>query len=271
MSVEHHRCESAHVSEPDYQLPFIERKELTPESLCRLHFPVTNGRTLETLKTLYPGRPIVLPSQVHGTSVRVVDRFSEPITPNCDGLITRDPTVIIGARGADCPIVIATNGEMRGIMHSGWRGTLADAQGELIRAMKDLGAKTEGILVYVSPGIQSCCYEVPLDDAPLYRIERFEEAYPDEAVIYRDKLVYIDLQSAIRAALIAQGIPLEHIDIDSRCTCCHVGDGQSAAQLFPSHRREDLARTGALVTTIEDSNWQETQSKTPTARSREKE
>lgn len=223
-----------------------ERGALTESHSYQLSWPIPHGQEVTLLGALFPGRRLILPDQVHGTDVKYVDRFS-PATPQCDGLITDDPSVVLLARGADCPIITAAAGRVSGIMHSGWKGTLADAPGELIYAMVQVGAQKSDIRIHVSPGIRQCCYEVPIDDNQ-DRIQRFEEAYPDIAVEYRGPRVFLNLQRAIVQSLLSQGLDLEQIHIDPRCTCC-------SQDTLPSHRREGHARTTSLVGAVFDQKW----------------
>lgn len=224
-----------------------EQRRLTEWATYQIHTSVALNSEQTTLALLYPNSKVVLPEQVHSGDLTFVDRFTRSPAHNSDGLITDDEQVILAARGADCPIVAISDGRVRGLMHSGWRGTLADAPGELVYAMGKLRADPVMMRVYVSPGIRSCCYALPLDD-PHERADRFRRAYGTSCVLHSDSWPMLDLQWAVQQSLLDAGIQQEHIVIDRRCTCC-------SSQFFPSHRREGALRQANLVVTLSDSSW----------------
>jgi polyphenol oxidase len=102
-----------------------------------------------------------------------------------------------------------------GMVHSGWRGTIAEIVAKAAREM-DGGA----IRAYIGPCIRGCCYEVSEELA-----ERFAERFGQEVVKGR----YLDLPRAIERNLKEVGVGEVH-DL-GLCTGCRT-------DLFFSHRKQ---------------------------------
>ncbi|MBI4185593.1 polyphenol oxidase family protein [Candidatus Berkelbacteria bacterium] len=219
-----------------------ERREL-PGALLQLHWPLAESALTTTLTQMHPSRHVIVPEQIHSSTIASVDRTTAPLREGVDGLVTTDHTVMIAAYGADCPIVSASDGQVRGIVHSGWRGTLDSAPERLIESMVQAGATRTDLQVHVSPGIRDCCYTVDILDDPYDRTNRFKEQFGPQVVSHRNELTFLNLQGAIRLSLLSAGIEINQLVVDPRCTTCH--DEQ-----FPSYRRQGQTAP-RLVTTLQ--------------------
>jgi len=112
------------------------------------------GFTPEQLKTA---------EQVHGDVVAVVDRDSAPLAMGADGLITRDPSVLLGIYVADCGAVFLADRKSGsvGLVHSGKKGSELGISAKAIQAMaREFGADPADITVHLSPCIRPPSYEV---------------------------------------------------------------------------------------------------------------
>ena len=171
-------------------------------------------------------------SQVHGVAAQVIagdeDR-DEAMRSVGDILASRAPGVGCGVRTADCvPILIAdrASGAVTAI-HSGWKGTVANAAAAGVRALRDLVGSRGDLLAAVGPHIEACCFEVGADvAAELAACSSLGEA----AVIAGDK-PRVDLRRIVRAQLEAEGLAAEAIDDVRGCT---VGERDR----FHSYRRD---------------------------------
>jgi copper oxidase (laccase) domain-containing protein len=72
-----------------------------------------------------------------------------------DALITSEHDLCLSVAVADCVPVALVGGEDVGMVHSGWRGTLAGVAEKAARLME-----SKGVRAYVGPSIRRCCYEV---------------------------------------------------------------------------------------------------------------
>jgi YfiH family protein len=138
---------------------------------------------------------------------------------------------------ADCVPVLLADPETGAVaaVHAGWRGTLARAAAEGVRALRrEAGAAPERLLAAVGPSIGPCCYEVSPELAARFRAEL-------GPVVREDGGVRLDLWAANRRVLEEAGLPAARIEVLGLCTAC---DGR-----FFSHRR-DAGRTGRQVAFI---------------------
>jgi hypothetical protein len=105
--------------------------------------------------------------QVHGDAVLVVG----PAGPRHDvhghlhgigdGLVTAEPGVTLGVRGADClPVLFAdVEAGVVGACHCGRPGVVAGIVPATVAAMRELGASA--ITAWIGPHVCGRCYEVP--------------------------------------------------------------------------------------------------------------
>ena len=202
--------------------------------------------------------------QVHGRGVVRVD-FEEsgrggPLGSSslgqADALMTNSPGVAVMTLHADClPIILVDPGVLAVcVIHSGWRGTVADVPGAAIAAMvEQFGASPERIVAMIGPGIRSCCYEVGDEVIAGWREVAGDSA--NESIEVGPRRWHLDLPKANRWLLMRAGISPEHIDDQALCTRCN-GD-----QWF-SHRGQgpETGRFAAMVgiapaTSEESDSW----------------
>jgi purine-nucleoside/S-methyl-5'-thioadenosine phosphorylase / adenosine deaminase len=176
-----------------------------------------------------PPERLVVPGQVHGTSVAWVSDedagrgavASESVIGGHDGLLTRAAGLGLAISYADCvPVVIAADGEEGpafATVHAGWRGMLAGIVGA---AARELGRGRRLTAAVVGPSIGPCCFTV---DEELGR--RFRARFPDSAGAST-----VDLWRCARRELEAAGVPPAAIAVAGLCT--------STDRRFFSHRRD---------------------------------
>jgi YfiH family protein len=170
--------------------------------------------------------------QVHGARVVRLDAACDP-GEEADAVVSMVPGVAATVSVADCvPVLLADPGSGAvAAVHAGWRGTLARAAGEGVRALaREAGTAPARLLATVGPSIGPCCYEISADLAGT-----FAGAF-GPAVIRAGDRPHLDLWSASRAVLLGAGLAPDRVEILGRCTSCE-------RDLFFSHRR-DAGRTG---------------------------
>lgn len=195
-----------------------------------------------------PG-PAVVVRQVHGT--RVLPAHRPPGTGGeewvslgeADGLVSDRPGLPLAVFCADCAPVYLCDPHRRvvGLLHAGWRGTLAGVVARGLEAMADLaGSRPEDVLAAVGPCLGPCCYQVG-EDVRL----RATRALGEEAgsvLSARAGGLYFDLPGTISLLLGRAGVPRDRIYLSGMCTACHP-------QLFWSHRR-DRGVTGRMAAVL---------------------
>jgi len=129
---------------------------------------------------------------------------------------------------ADCVPVALVGGREVGMVHSGWRGTLAGVSG---KAARELGGS--GVRAYIGPSIRRCCYEVSEELAG-----RFAAEFGDGVVSGR----YLSLQSAIGIDLRRAGVEVHDLGLCSGCR----------PDLFYSHRKGGPLTGRNLASIVKD-------------------
>jgi YfiH family protein len=157
-------------------------------------------------------RPWKTVRQVHGSTVAAVDATTGPLG-DADALVTRDRTVAIAIRTADCaPIVLASPDGMIGVVHAGWRGLLAGVIEQAVDEMAASGASD--IQAAIGPCIHAECYAFSGGDLDLVAA-RYGEGVRGHTT---DGAVALDMVAGVRAALAARGV--EVADVVDSCTAC---------------------------------------------------
>lgn len=186
--------------------------------------------------------------QVHGDNiVRVTEeiagaRFSKPETEIvADGLITDIPGVVLMTTHGDClPVYLYDAKGAIGLVHSGWRGAVERIAGKAVARMtQEFGTDPGNITAALGPCICGDCFIV---DPPV--AELFEDAFPDVGIMkdagFSGKYT-VDLEKAVRIALIEAGVPEDNIFISGECTAAPQN-----AEIYFSHRREKGTNQGLM-------------------------
>jgi YfiH family protein len=132
-----------------------------------------------------------------------------------DALVTGEEGFSLVVAIADCVPVALVGDRSVGMVHSGWRGTMAEISAKAVQAMGEAGVQA-----YIGPCIRQCCYEVSEELAG-----RFAEKFGPGVVEGR----YLSLPDVIRRNLEEVGIG-EVNDLEL-CTGCRP-------DLFFSHRKQ---------------------------------
>jgi YfiH family protein len=176
--------------------------------------------------------------QVHGARAVRADGPSQP-AEEADAVLSRTAGVAACVSVADCVPVLVADPETGAVaaVHAGWRGTLARAAAEGVRALSaETGTPSRAMLAAIGPSIGPCCYEVSEELAARFAAD----IGPD--VVRPGAGPRLDLWAANAAILRAAGVREERIQVLRRCTACE-------RELFFSHRR-DAGRTGRQIAFI---------------------
>jgi len=152
---------------------------------------------------------IAIPNQIHSNETKWIN--SNGYFKKTDGLITRNNQIILSLQTADCvPIFLYDKqNDIRGLVHSGWKGTKSKIINKAINTMIDKGSKPCDILVLLGASIHKCCYEIGRDI----------ESYFNKSCIYNnDNKIYLSLQEQILIDLGKLNINKKYIYIDNKCT-----------------------------------------------------
>lgn len=188
--------------------------------------PAAVDENLSIIRNALERRPSAWVRQVAGDGVARVSEAG--FAGEADALITSEQDLCLSVAVADCvPVALLGGGEV-GMVHSGWRGTLAGLSGKAARFMEG-----PGIRAYVGPRIRGCCYEVSEELA-----QAFAEEFGKGVASGRN----LSLPDAIRTDLERAGVEVHDLGLCSGCR----------PDLFYSHRRQGplTGRTLASVTKV---------------------
>ena len=181
---------------------------------------------------------LVMPHQVHDTGVSQIgktffmlsEEIRKQVLEGIDALITNIKHICIGVSTADCIPIIIYDPEHHaaGVVHSGWRGTVANITGRVVTSMQmAYQSKPELLKAVIGPGISLKNFEVG-DEV----YEAFADAgYPMEQISQKQEKWHIDLFACCRLQLEATGIKAENIEESGICTYDNVEDFFSARKL----------------------------------------
>jgi polyphenol oxidase len=233
---------------------------------------VTANRKLLLAALGAPKMPLASLRQIHSDVVHIIS--APPSESPCgdapagDGIITRQPGLLLGVQTADCvPILLAdTAKRVVAAIHAGWRGTLARVAAKTVGRMRqEFGTRPEDVVAAIGPAIGRCCYQVGPEvaqafaaqfaeakewfDGPFARLAEGEEPNPLPWLTMMPpghqpdpERVNLDLRASNRWQLVDAGVPPRKIAVGALCTKCR-------ADLFFSYRREG-AGTGRLMAVI---------------------
>lgn len=193
----------------------------------------------------FPAEDMVLSWQTHTTNIRVVreeDRgkgfTSQRDYCDIDGLVTDVPGLVLVTFYGDCVPLLAADPvrHVIGAAHSGWKGTLNNIGGELIRTMKETyGCDPADVIAAIGPSICSDCFEVDRDVADAFRAKTDPDVFEKICRTASDPEKrkagkhHIDLQEACRQNFLHAGLAFDRISVPDVCSCCN-------SDLLFSHR-----------------------------------
>jgi len=168
--------------------------------------------------------------QIHGAEVISDDGAPAGWPPPRGDVLTSDRSdALLMVRTADCvPILLhdPENGAVAAV-HSGWRGTVADAPGAAVRRLVDRhGTNPSELHAAIGPCIGRDRFEVGAEVA-----EAFHDAGLGTCVESRTPKPHIDLFRSVRRRLLDAGLDPERVEGTPICTHAEVAD------CF-SHRRQ---------------------------------
>jgi YfiH family protein len=184
--------------------------------------------------------------QIHSSIVLASDQ-ARPLDaphPHADAILTDQAHVTLMMRFADCVPIFLFDPIRRvvGIVHAGWKGTLALITVSAVQTMADkYGSNPADILAGIGPSIGPDHYEVGEDVQVQTRSAFGHDA--SQLLRAENGKVYLDLWKANEIGLRRAGV--KSIEISGLCTACHTDD-------WFSHRAEHgkTGRFGAVLALI---------------------
>ena len=186
-------------------------------------------------------KKLVLLEQIHSINVEIFEssKIEDKIETigDSDGIISKNPGVILIIRNADCiPLIIKDeNTGYIGISHQGWRGSLKNMSEKMVNTFLTRKSKVENLTCAIGPAIGACCYDV--DDDHYYEFLEIYGKYAEKIFLKKRGRWHINLNLLNYLQLLDSGIKKENIDFFPFCTKCDkkrfFSRRRSASKDFP--------------------------------------
>lgn len=184
---------------------------------------------------------VTQPHLRHGTDIIWIDEHNRSADYlYCDGLSTGILGITLSVHFADCPSVVLFDPEYGTLvlLHAGWRGIANGIVEKAVDKFREHWGRPAGLMVYVGPGVRSCCYQVEADIAT--KIDGLSHLGKPS----------IDLQSVIIARLTSKGVQLKNISFSTGCTSCSVNKNNQPIYYSYRRQKEQPAPTGLFMATM---------------------
>ncbi len=181
---------------------------------------------------------LIMPHQTHGTQIRLIDdHFLDQddsgrhhLLEGVDALITRERKVCIGVSTADCiPLILYDPVHHAcGVVHAGWRGTVARIVNHALSAMVEhFSSQPKDIMAVIGPGISLDAFEVGQEVYDAFS----QSDFPMHLIAVRYEKWHINLPLCNRLLLTDAGVADCHIHEAAVCTFNNPHEFFSARRL----------------------------------------
>jgi len=182
---------------------------------------------------------LIIPHQIHGTSIKLVDDFflnktkkeQQISLEGVDALITQEWFTCLGISTADCvPILIYDQKEHAiAAIHAGWRGTQQRIVEKTINEMnRCFYSSPTNLIATIGPSIGVDAFEVGPEVYQSFYSSGFNIEKISKKIAGK---WHIDLWRANILSLEKMGVPHENIQLSGICTFTHSSDFFSARKL----------------------------------------
>ena len=185
------------LSKTEYMTDGINSLNIIAKSMKNFFFNTVNMRQMHTNKAVY------------------VEKF-EFLSDIADGIVTKNPELILCIRTADCAPILMMDREkvVIGAVHAGWRGALSGIIANTVNLMVKYGARPENIIAYIGPLLVKESFECK-DDMKSEFITAdpaFEKFFEDNNVLdpesntHKKTRMNFDFQKFIEYQLSSSGV-----------------------------------------------------------------
>jgi YfiH family protein len=212
----------------------------------RDHVLENRRRFLEALGAPASMKLVTL-KQIHSSSVLRVGRRDLSAAEPCkgDGLMSREPGVLLAIQTADCIPVLIADVKKKAVaaFHAGWRGTVNRIVESGVGKMRvAFRSRPEDLIAAIGPGIGGCCYAVGVEvhsefaSQFSYAPHLFHEVSDSDPIREKYPMLFLtqrppghsnigpslhlDLMEANRRQLLDAGLRAEAITVIGDCTRC---------------------------------------------------
>lgn len=200
---------------------------------------ITENKELLCKKLHIKASRLVMPHQVHGVSVKLIDenffnkteKEQKTTLEGVDALMTQERYTCLGISTADCVPILIYDQENHAIaaVHAGWRGTQQRIVEKTIKEMsRYFSSSATDLLATIGPSIGPEAFEVGSEVYESFLSAGFQMEKISNRIAGK---WHIDLWMANAMSLEKMGVPHENIEISGICTYTHSNDFFSARKL----------------------------------------
>lgn len=160
---------------------------------------------------------------------KVLLEYSQTGMKDIDGIYTDKKNITLMSFHADCTPIFLYDPVKRviGLAHAGWRGTVQNIGGIMIRKFKEMfNSDPKDIIAAIGPSLCQNCFEVDEDVKDLF-LEN--DKHFNDFMIQKGVKYHFDLWEINKYLLLKEGLDKQNIEISGACTKCRN-------DLFFSHR-----------------------------------
>jgi YfiH family protein len=182
------------------------------------------------------GLPVLVSCrQIHGNRVALIDEKPQRDmeVDGFDALISDRPGIGLMIQHADCQAILLSDPVKKavGIIHAGWRGSVADIIGKTVEAMSAAFASDPAELrAAIGPSLGPCCAE----------FVNYQQELPVGFHRFQVRPNYFDFWEISRVQLRQAGILRNHIVAAGECTVC-------SSDYFSYRRDRTTGRCGTVI------------------------
>ena len=162
--------------------------------------------------------------QIHSLNIHLLEKdipgVETETIEDTDGVITNLGQTVLVVRTADClPLIIVdkTTGFI-GISHQGWRGSLKNMAGKMVKTLQNSGSKLHNLICVLGPGIGACCYDV--DQDRYFSFLQEYDGYSQKIFSRRGNRWHLNLALLNYLQLLNAGVKTEKVDFFPFCSKC---------------------------------------------------
>ena len=171
------------------------------------------------------GAPLIVPEQVHGTTVaRIaavadIGRVSVEVLDGADAVQSDVPGIAVLLNTADClPLIVVAPSGRFVVVHAGWRGALARIASKAADSLAQAGFDEDPSMfnAYIGPHIGVECFEVSEEIANSFADEFGSDVVEGSRNVNLSSVIVSDLESA--------GVLTDRIADCGICTVCQADE-----------------------------------------------
>ena len=132
---------------------------------------------------------VIIPKQCHGTKIVEIITGNEDLS-ECDGVWTKNKSLILGIKTADCAPICFGDMEKFGVIHAGWRGLVNGICEQMLEIFN-----SNNTYIFIGPMLPE--FEIKKD----YCYEAINKKFGEKFFIEREGKIFFEFKDALISIL----------------------------------------------------------------------